>query len=153
MHILLNVNWFIFFLRWAIITILHFKVFNRFFTLHCTRVCLVSNLKLWYPYGFLLCIINLFLLERIDSILNIIMHCLIVYWICTTTLWLQRQENDKRRIIFKRLDDIYLPKLWRLSFKYLCIFNSNEFELLIIFDDNGAVHGLETSIDCSFGNQ
>ena len=153
MHILLDVNWFIFFLCWAVITMLHFKVFNRFFTLHCTRICLVSNLKLRYPYGFLLCIINLFLLERIDSILNIIMHCLMVYWICTTTLWLQRQENNKGCIIFKRLNDVYLSKLWRLSFEYLCVSNSYEFELFTVLADDGTVHGFESCVNRSFGDQ
>ena len=152
MHILLNINWFVFFLRWAVITILHFKVFNWLFTLHFIRMCLVSNLKLRYPDSFLLCIISLFLLERIDCILNIVMHCLLAYLICTT-LWLQRQENDKGCIIFKSLNDVDFSELWRLSFEYLSISNSYEFELFTVLADDRTVHGFESCVNRSFGDQ
>ena len=152
MHILLDIHWLIFFLRWAVITILHFKVFYWLFTLHFIRMRFVANLKLRNPNSFFFRTICLFLLERIDGILYVVVHCLLVYFICTT-LRLQRQENNKWGIIFKCLNDVDLSELWWLSFEYLCISDSNEFKLFTVLAHDGAVHRFESCVNRGLSNQ
>jgi len=51
------------------------------------------------------------------------------------------------------LNNVDLSELWRFSFEYFCVSDSNKFELFTILADDGAVHRFESCVNRGLSNQ